>query len=246
MFWLYPVLIGEGVHRRESVKPATALLFCSPNHHPTPVLSLSLCHFINGCIIMSFSVCFSACLCCRLCLSLSLILFVSVSQPVSLCLFLSVCFSPSVCLSFCLSPSVFLSVCLSVCSAPPPPLTPNSSSVRDHGYNLKGKTWHPAHSPPTPPTPLHTPFSPTSHPAGTPVITLTQCLAMFPRSCGRCLSSCSYLPFSREEKAEQLKKAKHRKYKRAALIGLATVTGGTLIGGWGSGVRVAHHHWRHS
>ena len=30
--------------------------------------------------------------------------------------------------------------------------------------------------------------------------------------------------------AEQEKKAKHRKYKRAALIGLATVTGGTLIG----------------
>ncbi|XP_076451988.1 transmembrane and coiled-coil domain-containing protein 4-like isoform X2 [Babylonia areolata] len=35
---------------------------------------------------------------------------------------------------------------------------------------------------------------------------------------------------SEEEKTEQEKKAKHRKFKRAALIGLATVTGGTLIG----------------
>ncbi|KAL8621637.1 hypothetical protein ACOMHN_036870 [Nucella lapillus] len=35
---------------------------------------------------------------------------------------------------------------------------------------------------------------------------------------------------SQEEKAEQEKKAKYSKYKRAALIGLATVTGGTLIG----------------
>lgn len=36
--------------------------------------------------------------------------------------------------------------------------------------------------------------------------------------------------FSREEKLEQQKKAKRSKYKRFALIGLATVTGGTLIG----------------
>ncbi|XP_070207687.1 transmembrane and coiled-coil domain-containing protein 4-like [Littorina saxatilis] len=35
---------------------------------------------------------------------------------------------------------------------------------------------------------------------------------------------------SEEEKAEQVKKAKRSKYKRFALIGLATVTGGTLIG----------------
>ena len=41
----------------------------------------------------------------------------------------------------------------------------------------------------------------------------------------------SFILIHREEKAEQQKKAKHRKYKRAALIGLATVTGGTLIGG---------------
>ena len=157
MFWLYPVLIGEGVHRRESVKPATALLFCSPNHHPTPVLSLSLCHFINSCIIMSFSVCFSACLCCRLCLSLSLILFVSVSQPVSLCLFLSVCFSPSVCLSVCLPLFLSLFVFLSVPPHPPPPTLPL--------YTTTGTTWKvkhdilPIHPPPHPPHSTH-PFPP--------------------------------------------------------------------------------------